>query len=267
MLREARTQEYADESRRLGKLFRDGDRQAGLDLLNLHLPLAYSIAERYSCVDTDRDNTRQNARIGLWVAITRYDPERKNSFSAYAGYWIRNYIIRGLRARGPVRIPNDTRTALNEVNRFRKSYRLRLGTEPSQKTISNELNMSIGELETLQFAERSMSQIGHASLDDPEHRQSHNYSDDWATSRYLEGRALARRILKSSAVLLVLTQTERAVLIARYGLCGQEEIPYRKMGAVYGCSRTAIQHIERMALHKLREHIKRAARNGEEQHP
>lgn len=261
------SREYDDESRRLGRLFRSGNRQAGLDLLNLHLPLAYYIAERYAKVDSDRDNTRQNARIGLWTAITHYDPDRKNSFSTYAVYWIRHCIISELRTHGPVHVPPYVVTTFNEIHRFVKRYRLKFGTGPSQKTIAKKFSMSVDELEALQFAERSMSHLGHISLDDPARHQSLDDSDNCTLSAYFVGRALALRILSRHAALFILTKTERRILIARYGLFGQEEIPYRQMGKFYGCSRTSIQHIERMALHKLREHLKRTSPNGEEQHP
>jgi RNA polymerase sigma factor (sigma-70 family) len=260
-----KSQGFDDESRRLGRLFHNGNRQAGLDLLNLHLPLAYSIAERYSNMNPDKDSTRQNACAGLWTAITLYDPERINAFSTYAGWWIRHHIHYGLRGQGPVRVPPYVRTTVNAVNHFIRSFYNRRGVKPSGAEIAAEFGITEDDLISLHSCEKSMSHAGHVALDDPGQRLKTDDSDNSLNARYSEARGIARRVLKNGILLFVISEKERIILSARYGLFGHEILTYREIAKMYGFSRSKALNIERIALRKLREHIVRSSSKREEQ--
>lgn len=258
--------EYDDEeSKRLGRLFRDGNRQAGLDLLKLHLPLAYSIAARYANVDAEKENTRQNACIGLWKGIIHYDPEMDNTFSTYAVYWIRQQILRGLRQDGPVSIPQDIRTRLNAVNRYKKSFISQHGREPTNEEAAAYFGHSNDDFSRLLSYGRAVTQAGHISFDNPEQLNLVRDSDDGRSAGYSEARSIAKRVLKSGVLLYIFSEKERIVLSARYGLFGHETMTYREIAKKYGYSQTKAMNIERVALRKLREHIVRLAPNREEQ--
>ena len=59
------------------------ERMTRSGLFGKHLPLAYKIASRYWIPGGDREDVRQEARIGLWIATQGYDPA-KGSFRAFA---------------------------------------------------------------------------------------------------------------------------------------------------------------------------------------
>ena len=97
----------ADESQELLRAWcerRDGD--ARRRLIELHLPLARSIARRFAHRGEQLEDLAQVGAVGLIKAIDRYDPARGSPLTAYAVPTIAGEIRRHLRDRAlPVRPP------------------------------------------------------------------------------------------------------------------------------------------------------------------
>src|ERR1700760_598404 len=75
-------------------------------LIESHLPLAKSVAKRYTGRGVDLDDLVQVGAVGLIKAADRFDPGRGVAFSAFAEPTIEGEIRHHLRDRSaPVRIP------------------------------------------------------------------------------------------------------------------------------------------------------------------
>src|SRR5882724_511609 len=73
-----------------------GDRDAAARLATSNLRLVVQIAMDYRRSYLNMLDLIQEGNIGLLQGIKKYDPYRGVPFSAYAGYWIRAYLLKYL---------------------------------------------------------------------------------------------------------------------------------------------------------------------------
>jgi RNA polymerase sigma factor (sigma-70 family) len=71
-------------------------------LLQQHEPLIHFIVRRQCPGRADYADLIQEGRIGLWLAILRYEPERGYAFSSFAGKAIRNRVWNAVKQAGKV---------------------------------------------------------------------------------------------------------------------------------------------------------------------
>jgi RNA polymerase sigma-32 factor len=74
-----------------------GDRRAVERLIVAHMPLVYRTTRRLRGRG-DYDDVLQEGRVGLLIALERFEPERGLRFATYAAFWIRarvnSYLVR-----------------------------------------------------------------------------------------------------------------------------------------------------------------------------
>ena len=71
-------------------------------LIAQHERLVYWVARRQYRGQADYADVIQEGRIGLWLAILRYEPERGYAFSSFAGKAIRNRVWNTVKQAGKV---------------------------------------------------------------------------------------------------------------------------------------------------------------------
>jgi RNA polymerase primary sigma factor len=74
----------------------------------------------------------QDGNIGLLHAVDRFDHRRGCRFATYAGWWIRQAILRSLIDNGSViRLPAQVHNQVYELRKTRQRLVHRLGREPT----------------------------------------------------------------------------------------------------------------------------------------
>lgn len=73
----------------VAKLAAAGDKKAMTALLARHAGLLHRVATMYNSPDLTYDDLRQEAALGLMIAIYKFDPDAGASFITYASLWIR----------------------------------------------------------------------------------------------------------------------------------------------------------------------------------
>lgn len=87
------------------------DQEARRQLIELHLPLARSLARRFAARGEPLDDLAQVGAVGLIKAVDRFDRGRGSSLAAYAAPTIVGEIRRHLRDRAPVHVPRSDQEA------------------------------------------------------------------------------------------------------------------------------------------------------------
>lgn len=82
--------------------------------------------------------------IGLMDAISKFEPSRGLQFQTYAVSRIRGAIIDGLRAADWV--PRSVRNMIRDVERARAALEARLGRNPTEREVAQEMHISVREL-------------------------------------------------------------------------------------------------------------------------
>ena len=102
----AREQKY-DVNPLLIKRYREGDCEAGEELVILNEPLIYKIAAKFKDRGADEGDLIDCGRIGLVKAMRTFDPDRGYAFSTYAVPLIFGEIRRFLRDDGLIKVSRE----------------------------------------------------------------------------------------------------------------------------------------------------------------
>lgn len=109
-----------DKNPELIRRFREGDVEAGEELVRLNTPLVYSIAARFRERAPDMSDIIECGTIGLVKAFRTFDLERGCAFSTYAVPLIFGEIRRFLRDDGIIKVSREQKRLSALLNRERE---------------------------------------------------------------------------------------------------------------------------------------------------
>src|SRR4051794_8083775 len=148
---------------------RQGDRSARERLIELHMPLARSLAVQYPHAREPLDDLCQVANLGLVKAVDRYDPSRGIAFTSYAVPTILGELKRHFRDRTwTIHVSRSVQESIARVEKVSEELRQELGRWPSVKEVAALAEMSVEEVTEARLAEGA-SRL--ASLDAPMPRE------------------------------------------------------------------------------------------------
>ena len=109
----------------------------------LHMPLARSLAHRYSGKGLDREDLEQVAFLALLKAVQRFDLSKPTEFGAYATPTITGELRRHFRDHGwLVRPPRELQERRQLVTDTRSRLEQRLGHDPDAGELAHELDIT-----------------------------------------------------------------------------------------------------------------------------
>jgi RNA polymerase primary sigma factor len=222
-------------------------------MIESNLRLVVSIARRYVGRGLSFSDLVQEGNFGLMRATQKFDHRRGNKFSTYATWWIRQAITRALADKArTVRLPVHIVERLSGIKRTMNDLRQELGREPDTSELARAVGLSEQELnDLLDVAETPLSLD--ASLDPDE--DSNELISAIADPRQVAPfeTVIERMQLRSMAqAICELPERERAVLVLRFGLDGEEPWTLGEIGQHFGVSRERVRQIENKALERLR---------------
>ncbi len=119
-------------------------------LLDVQMPLVYSVLERVSIILPPHvaiEDLLQSATLGLYHALSRFDPERGHKFSSFAYPRIRGAILDELRQMDY--LSRSTRAQLRKVETAIRSWTQDHGSQPNEEEIAESLGMRPEYVSTL----------------------------------------------------------------------------------------------------------------------
>ena len=129
----------------------------------LHMPLARSLAHRYSGKGLDREDLEQVAFLALLKALQRFDLSKPTEFGAYATPTITGELRRHFRDHGwLVRPPRGLQERRQLVTDARTRLEQTLGHEPTQDDLATALELTLEQVKEAQVASTNLRP---ASLD------------------------------------------------------------------------------------------------------
>jgi RNA polymerase primary sigma factor len=260
----AATVGYLDELGRRAPLSRDvecrlvsaaqaGDANARARLIEAFTPLIASVARMYrDSARVERVELLQEGVVGVLRALERYDVERGVPFWAYASFWVRQAMQQVVAELTRPMVLSDR--GLRQLARLKDAHRevvRETGREPAHDELVARSGLTGDQVDGLLLAERPAR-----STD--EHVEAHDGAvgtfgdllvDPLADGEY-ERVLDAIEIEQLLALLSALSEREREILRARYGLDGEEQ-SLRQVGARLGLSAERVRQLEDRALGKL----------------
>jgi RNA polymerase primary sigma factor len=231
-----------------------GDAVAREQLVRAFLPSIAIVARRYRNSPTvERRELMQEGVVGLLRALARFDSSMGTPFWAYATWWVRQAMQRLMAELGRPVVLSDR--ALRQLARVKDAqHRLfqDLGKEPSTAELAAETSFTTEQVGLLMAAERRPRILEESAA--VERSGGAAVGRQLADSRVEE--EFERRLWQLASEQLSalgqgLTDRERGVLTARFGLDGREQT-LREIAARIGLSAERVRQIEQEALGKMR---------------
>jgi RNA polymerase primary sigma factor len=237
-----------------------GDARARAALVEAFLPQVAATARVYrQTPQLERLELLQEGVVGLLRALERYQPDRATPFWSYASWWVRQAMQQLIAELTRPAILSDR--ALRQLAQLRDAQRQaeeREGRTPTVAELAARTGVPRDRVAALLAADRAPR-----SLDEPQRDEDGELStlgellaDPLAEEAYEQVLEATERE-EILALLSGLSEREREILRARYGLAGPEQ-SLAEVGARLGVSAERVRQLERRALSKLRA----AARRG-----
>ncbi|MCL5942878.1 MAG: sigma-70 family RNA polymerase sigma factor [Actinobacteria bacterium] len=243
----------AEEEILLAKRIEEGDEAARRTMIEANLRLVVSIARRYLGRGLSFSDLVQEGNFGLMRATQKFDYRRGNKFSTYATWWIRQSITRALADKGrTVRLPVHIVERLSAVRRTMNRLRQEYGREPDQAEVAAALGIAEEELQALlDVAEIPLSLD--VSLDhEGDSADLGSMVTDPAQNSLFDVVYARIQLRNVAQAICELPERERAVLVLRYGLAGDDPWTLGEIGDHFGISRERVRQIEAKAVERLR---------------
>lgn len=244
-----------EEETNLARRVQAGDAAAREAMINANLRLVVWIARGFEGMGLPLLDLISEGNIGLMRAVDRYDPDKGAKISVYASFWIKQCIRRALCDHGrTIRVPVHLHEKLQTV--YSTFVRLKdlLGREPSTDEIAQEVGLPAHRVQRI----REAMQVT-VSLDQVLHdREGKSIAETVADERaFAPDEALARAtgLEQLRECLGELDEREQSILRARFGLEGEDESTFDKVGRQLRLTRERIRQIQNAALAKLRRKL------------
>lgn len=209
-----------------------------------HLPVSF-----------DRNDLKSFGLIGLYDALTKFDPKRKLKFSTYATIRVRGSMIDGLRKEDwlPRSLREQTKQIENEIAKLEQQ----LGRTPTAKEVAAETKLDVKEVEEILshvlFANLlSLETKLHNESEAKERKIADLVEDDTRPSP--EDFITLEEITEELAEQIkALNENEQLVISLFY----DEELTLTEIGEVLNLSTSRISQIHKQAIFKLRKSLKK----------
>lgn len=246
-----------NEEQELARQIQDkGDESARQRMMRANLRLVVSIAKKYA-PSSDPDmlmDLIQEGNIGLMRAVDRFKPDRDTRFSTYGVYWIKQAILRSLKARRMVRLPENVVDKVMEMQRTRQRLYQILGREPIYGEVADEMELPVAEIHRLEEASSEIVSLDRTVRggDDAEETQLKELLEDMDSPRpeQVARAEIVRNVIRKAVE--TLPARERKILELRFGLIDNKPMTLEDIGEEFGISRERVRQLQNTALHRLR---------------
>jgi RNA polymerase primary sigma factor len=242
-----------DKEFELARLSSEGDKDALQKLVKANLRLVIKIARSYKAPDIQFMDLIQEGNMGLMHAAEKFDHKKNVRFCTYAGWWVRQFIIRYLANKHRlVRLPHRKEEILRKVQRTYHSLSQTLMHQPRTDEIAGELGIPVKDIDFILNISYGILPL---ELDNgkDEYTATMEVHEDYT---YCPERNLFRQYYRDSAkrCLDKLKDRERKVLSYRYQLEDEKQYTFKEIGAKMNLSPEMVRQIELKALAKIRRH-------------
>lgn len=226
--------------------------QAKNRLINANLRLVVSIAKKYTNRGMQFFDLVQEGNIGLIKAVEKFEYMKGFKFSTYATWWIRQAITRSISDQGrTIRIPVHMIEQINKVMRESRQLMQRLGREPTDEEIAEQLAWTPSRVKQVRSVAREP-----ISLETPIGEEEDSLLGDFIEDKDIENPAsiTSQTLLREQVhtVLSTLPPREQEVLKMRFGLDDGYSLTLEEVGLYFNVTRERIRQIEAKALRRLR---------------
>jgi RNA polymerase sigma-B factor len=216
------------------------------DLVSEHMPIARSLARRFTRTGEPIEDLEQVAFLGLVLAAERFDPDRGVGFVAFAVPTVLGELKRHLRdCAWSAHVPRRIKELTHTLHTATAALMQRLGRSPSVAELAEEIGAS--EEDVLEAMEAGRS-LWAESLDTPVHDDGDATRADVLGSSPDPGFGRVEEVVSVLPALSGLSPRKQEVLRLRY----YEGLSQREIGERIGVSQVHVSRLIAQSLDQVR---------------
>jgi RNA polymerase primary sigma factor len=244
-----------DEEIELAKKIKKGCKQSLEELIHKNLKLVIKTARKYEGCGVDLMDLINEGNVGLAHAAKRFESSKNTKFSTYAGYWIRQKMIRYINNHGrTIRIPCHAYALFCSLKKEYEDYKEFHGTEPGISYLANKLNTTKRKIKSLILYVNSPIYLdGNIAESEEDKKEQHIPSETLDASDILQKKETDNLIQEA---LDKLTKREKYIIEHRFGMHGDKKETLEVIGKKFKITRERIRQIDKAALIKLKNILK-----------
>ena len=238
------------EQEELKKMVSAGGR-AKNKLVEANLRFVVSIARRYQNNGLPLLDLIQSGNMGLMRGIDEFDPDKGFRLTTYAGWWIKQAIVRDIANYGrTIRIPVHVVERVQKINSVYARLLQEFGFEPTDEMIAAEVGMTVEKIRECRKVAADSPSLDTYVGDDANTTFGDMIEDEEALNpaEVAENKALRETLLNTMAV--ALNPREEDILIRRFGFNGPPQT-LEEIGQYYGLTRERVRQLILSALRKM----------------
>ena len=245
-----------ETERELHHRYREGDSEAGQQLVLANLRTVVKVAMRYHSRFASMFDLVQEGNVGLMKALNKYEPVREVPFSAYARYWIRAMILRFVMENHRLVKVGRTRGSRRVFFELARETALleKAGLEPSNEILAQRFGVSRDEMESLRLAlatEESLDRPREGALDWHEVLASPQGDPENAAAR-LE---VAERVRMAMEAFIETLDCDRERALVDERLMANEPVSLADLGRRFGVSRERMRQLSKRLQERIRIYL------------
>ena len=235
-----------------------GDEKARQELVQRNLRFVVSVAKQYETKDVALADLINEGNLGLIKASKRYKVDTGFKFISYAVWWVRKFITEYLSKNArTVRLPANKLSGLSKLNQQISTLEQKLGRSVDAEDVILEIGEFIGDDDV-----KSLTRLNSLSVESLDR----NINEDSGSLTTLGNMLPDNDFFKTSdhrviqndtkiqieTLLNTLSDKERGIIIAFFGLDGKQPMNLNEIGEMRGVTRESIRLIKEKALKKLK---------------
>ena len=253
-----------EEEKDLAKLIKNSNGSKKQEAKNLfiasNLRLVIKIARSYENLGLDLEDLISEGNIGLVSAVDRFDPEKGAKFSTYAGFWIRQRIMRALSNHSSIiRMPCYLKQLYLNYLKYLEAYQEKHDKKPSIKEISKFLNITEKKVKEMLEAASAIISLDCKISEDNDGDTYAEVIKDERSDDPLKCLSTKNTTEVIDRALQELDPRERKIIRKRFGLDGDKPNTLEEIGVMFSVTRERIRQIERVALLKFKKEYSKTA--------
>ena len=213
-----------------------------------HLPLVKAIAIRVHenlPVHVDLDDLVHAGILGLFDAVTKYDSAKNVAFQAYAKHRIKGAILDSLRQLDWA--SRDLRKRQKQVDSVIRSLSMKLGRNPSETEVAEEMGLSMERWRQVQMELRTAGLVSASTT--PSDQDGDRTPEFAATPELRPDRMCERRELKTTLARAIGALPERYQRVVC--LYYTNDLTMKEIGDMLGVNESRVSQIHKTALKKM----------------